>query len=380
MSDSSPRVLFVAEGRKEEPHFQDLIDEMPVVGTVFHVNRPGVGNYWRATRWLWNHRQDFPDWIRFRYEKQQMERGRVPPLYRTWRAIGIIQVIAGLMRQSRRLKPQVMFVHNGEHYKKRAASTWAREAGLKMAYQEHGCLPDTIALDGAGVNCNNSVPRSAEFYRQFKVSDDAPFDTTLVKRAPKREVGDAVNLPERYLFVPFQVPIDTQVLINSPWIRSMEDFYQALLDSVDALPEGYRLVVKEHPSSKFGYSHLHDRHPDIMFANANDTEELIDRAQAIITLNSTVGIESLLIGRPVITLGNAFYNIDGLVAHADNVERLRALINKPDDLPFDEELVHGFLSWLKHEYLIPGPWPTYVKETPGAMRKRIEEILDGKYI
>ena len=40
-------------------------------------------------------------------------------------------------------------------------------------------------------------------------------------------------------------------------------------------------------------------------------KEVLKKAELVITLNSTVGIEALLYGKPVLTLGDAFYNIKG---------------------------------------------------------------------
>ena len=54
-----------------------------------------------------------------------------------------------------------------------------------------------------------------------------------------------------------------------------------------------KLIIKEHPSCLSNYDReyelagLDDR---IFFANLNDTQEFIHNSQAIITINSTVGI------------------------------------------------------------------------------------------
>ena len=139
---------------------------------------------------------------------------------------------------------------------------------------------------------------------------------------------------------------------------------------------GSEMCIRD--SSKKSYPQLHQRHPRILYANANDTQELIDRSRGVITINSTVGIESLLLGSPVITLGNACYNIEGLVAHADNADELRALVADPDLLPFDRNLITRFVAWLSESYLVPGRWPEYSPEYPQRMRERIDAILKGE--
>ena len=92
------------------------------------------------------------------------------------------------------------------------------------------------------------------------------------------------------------------------------------------------------------------------------------------TINSTVGIESLLLGCPVLTLGNAFYNIAGLVAHADSPDELSKLLSSQEDWVYDEELVQRFIGWLSEQYLVPGRFRTYRSEHPERMKRRIEQI------
>src|SRR5690606_11472626 len=112
--------------------------------------------------------------------------------------------------------------------------------------------------------------------------------------------------------------------------------------------------------------------------NANDTQALIEHAALVITINSTVGIEALLLGRPVLTLGNAFYNIDGLVSHADNVAQLREVVSAPGQAPFDPGLVRHFVAWLHERYLVPGRIKHWNDQHPVRMRQRLDDILRGE--
>tara|TARA_B100000446_G_scaffold137237_2_gene129540 strand:+ start:1206 stop:2345 length:1140 start_codon:yes stop_codon:yes gene_type:complete len=372
-----PRVLFLAMSRNQEKHFRALAEQMPVDGRVINAKHPGRGPWLKALGWLWRRRGQLPGWLRFRVSKGQLNDGAHGRWFRFGLGLRIAHLMAGLMRQVRDWQPQVLFVLNGAHYKQQAAISWAREAGLKVAYLELGFLPNTMALDGAGVNYANSIPRQAAFYRNYSPRGEVA-DATLVRRPPRKPVGEPIELPARYLFVPFQVYDDTQILIHSPWVPSMEALYQALVETVDALPGDCVYVVKEHPTSKKAYPELHGRHPRILFANANDTQQLIERSLGVITVNSTVGIESLLLGRPVITLGNACYNIEELVAHADNRDTLCGLVSDPQALPFDGALVRHFVAWLREQYLVPGRWPEYGPDYPRRMRERLDQILSGE--
>ena len=73
--------------------------------------------------------------------------------------------------------------------------------------------------------------------------------------------------------------------------------------------------MKEHPSDhgRIDYSGAFRAFPDVVFTKLMNTQELIEKSAAVVTVNSTVGIEAMLHLKPVITLGDAFYAVPGLV-------------------------------------------------------------------
>jgi hypothetical protein len=85
-----------------------------------------------------------------------------------------------------------------------------------------------------------------------------------------------------------------------------------------ALPLGYKLVIKEHPSIFTFQTDLRYRHksfykdmaslPNVLLAPFEaDTFKLIDEAVAVSTITGTVGVEALARGTPVIFFGKAVY-------------------------------------------------------------------------
>lgn len=270
---------------------------------------------------------------------------------------------------------------NGMKQPNRTPYIVAKALGKKTMLFENGLLPNTTTLDPKGVNALNSVPRDKAFYLNWQ-SDFEHRQTQLVPRAPhkqRKKDGGITELPHRYIFVPFQVPNDTQIVCHSPWLPNMETLYSALEESLEALKktpswQPFKFVIKEHPSWPRNFSELHNKHPDIIFANGNNTQDLIENSLAVITINSTVGMESLLLGKNVITLGNAFFNIDGLVHHCKNVTELIQTLKTIEEQAVDHELVDKFLSYLKAEYLLPQAWGNLNDETAhfNAVRERLE--------
>jgi capsular polysaccharide export protein len=187
------------------------------------------------------------------------------------------------------------------------------------------------------------------------------------------------ELPGRYLFLPFQVDHDTQILHNSPWIRGMRHLFAEAESALDACGDpALHLVFREHPSTRALYPELHDRaraHGRLHFVNDRPLAEVIERSLAVATINSTVGVESLLLGRKVVTLGDAFYNIPGLVLHAPSRDAFRrAVAGGLERFEPEEPLRRGFLAWLQREYVVPGSWRRPDDAHWEAAGRRVREL------
>lgn len=104
-----------------------------------------------------------------------------------------------------------------------------------------------------------------------------------------------------------------------------------------ALPPGYKLLVKEHPSTFRYYFHpgfrsvdFHaqiSRLPNTCLAPLNLAPyALIDRAVAVATVTGTVGIEALIRGKPVIVFGAAQYRGQEGVYAVASLEEVRHVL------------------------------------------------------
>ena len=231
-------------------------------------------------------------------------------------------------------------------------------ADTQTFYFENGLLPATTTLDARGVNYRNSVPRDAAFYRAYakRVQVESGAEPVrLIPRKPRSAGPAPIELPASYIFIPFQDDRDTQVRLFSPWVHNMRELFE-LGERINR-ETGWSVVFKEHPSSREHYPELHLRcNEQLMFANGNSTQELIESSAFVISLNSTVGLESLLLDKPLLTLGQAFYNVEGVVVHAGAVDEMLALVRQFPGWPVEADLRGAFLHYLKHEYCVPGLW------------------------
>ncbi|MFL2836761.1 MAG: nitrogen fixation protein FixF [Alphaproteobacteria bacterium] len=235
-------------------------------------------------------------------------------------------------------------------------------------YIENGFFPNTLQVDALGVNAANSLPREADFYLNLPSYNVEELPTKVQVRKLKISYA-AVELPDDYIFFPFQIPSDQQIRVHSRWIKTMDDFMDIIIEFAVRYPDK-NFVIKEHPSFKQSIIGKKPLRKNILFANGNSTEELIKNARLVVTLNSTVGIEALLFGKPVITLADACYNIDGLVRNASNSEQLNNLIMDKGWLP-NEKLRLQFLGYVWNEYLLHG----YFDNLPSDILLKIENII-----
>jgi len=248
-----------------------------------------------------------------------------------------------------------MLIWNGGKFRQLIALEVAKILNIKVYFFENGLLPNTIVFDEKGINFDNSVPREKSFFQKY--SSEVSLPSSLVPRVGKnRDIfkGEKGRLPDKYIFVPFQVDYDTQIISHSHWIQNMRMLF-AVIENIAPF-NAYHFIFKEHPSSGIEYSDLHqkaEKYENISFRNTHTTQELIENAVAVITINSTVGIEALLFHKKVIVLGDAFYGIEDITFLARDENELALKIDHIEKLHFNDKLVDNFLKYLYNDYLVP---------------------------
>ena len=147
------------------------------------------------------------------------------------------------------------------------------------------------------------------------------------------------ELSKQYFFVPLQTYNDFQILQHSGY-GSIEKFIIEVLESFAyQANEKDLLMFKHHPIDRGRKNYkkfilqqaeelsitkriiiVHDLHLPTCLAHTKGT----------ITINSTVGLSSILKGIPTITLGRAIYNIEGLTNKHLNLDEFWTKCTQPD--------------------------------------------------
>jgi len=282
-----------------------------------------------------------------------------------------IWFILYIYRYLKLYNPKFIALWNGKKFHQQLAIEVAKVLDIKPIFFENGVLPNTTTLDFKGVNASNSTPRDIEFFKKLEFKN-IKLPNRLEDREPKRELIDSnIELPNRYIFVPFQVAYDTQIIQHSPWIEDMFRLFE-IVESISKQID-IPFVIKEHPSDRVSnYKKLYKRaNRNIIFSSAN-TQELIQNAEAIITINSSVAIEALLFYKKVVVLGEAFFAIEPIVKIAESRDRLLEILKDIDNFRVEKGLIDKFLAYLYYEYLIPDSWKNPTHRHFKAIEERVK--------
>jgi capsular polysaccharide export protein len=307
--------------------------------------------------------RDFPE-TRTRVEAALSVAKRQPkgPLGRALKRLLIRLQYNGSRRYFTRHRDTVALCWNGITGSRRVFMEGAKDAGVPTLYAELAPFPGRMQLDHTGVNALGSLPRDARFYTAWAAGrpdrqneDWRHLGANLTARASKRaDVGQASGADlagEKFLFVPLQVPNDSQITLFSGWVGSVPNMLAALAKAAAALPDGWHIRVKEHPSAKTSLawplaSAVEAAKGRIVIDNQTDTFEQVRASRGVITINSSVGLQAFFYDKPVIVLGEAFFAMPGLVTVADSPEALSGALYQAESLSFDPELRAAFMSYL----------------------------------
>lgn len=320
-----------------------------------------------------------------------------------------------------------VFAWNGDEYIAAIAARLAQLRGLPVIYGENGYFPNTLQIDPEGVNARSSI-RSTPFdsmraalaeteslntespkdfglpsirtlsrWDRLLIALRRQFDPSYGERFPEltgssRARNQAIlrfresipldnELPQSpYVFIPFQVHDDTQILLNSPLFDSVTRFFEFAHAAVKkALGDNYRIVVKEHPEDlgRADYSDLKQRYPDVLWLRKCNLDALLDRASIVLVVNSSVGLQSIARHRPTVTFGSSFYAREGLSFHVDALDGAVPRIREAAKGYTDAQIrtIDLFVEYLKHRAFVSVGWKDESTRAAWSVASRIAQLL-----
>lgn len=178
-----------------------------------------------------------------------------------------------------------------------------------------------------------------------------------VSKYQQVQAGGTIELPDRYVFLGLQVIDDAvQALAKVPMLEMLAEV------AATCKQHHLSLVVKRHP--RCGSTDVAKALADGVKANdfqLSDASihDLISRSCAVCVVNSSVGAEALLHGKPVYVFGESEYQ------HVCYRIRAKGEFNqrfKPDELPVTADDLMRYLYVLRTEYAVDATNPGVAKQ------------------
>jgi predicted glycosyltransferase involved in capsule biosynthesis len=235
-----------------------------------------------------------------------------------------------------------------------------KESALEYIVCERGALPSSVFFDASGFNGESDsynerhwrfelsqiqIDNIELYIREIKASNETleSQPNRLGANGFRRKIG--VGSYKKILFVPLQRPSDTVIKYFSGQIEGYENFLVMLRRLLYTLPNDWCIVAKRHP--------LETESPDlpgVIYADDFHINDLLTASDAILAINSGVGLLGLIFEKPVLTCGLAFYCHAGVAAHVkdhdDVVKELRhPTFDRGTRLQFLHYLVFKFYSF-----------------------------------
>ncbi|MEI8674087.1 hypothetical protein P4S60_01025 [Pseudoalteromonas sp. Hal040] len=247
-------------------------------------------------------------------------------------------------------------IWNGQQLLARSIAYVAKENGVKTVFLELSNFNNKLFANHLGVNANSSIAKNVEsldkledvseqlhlkWVEQYQIDKERPLPQARINRKNQIEsilnrtfkfllkgnglrtfsikellnksqkvsdyfLFDDAHLEKPFAFLPLQVSSDTQLKLHSDF-----DNCQAIEEAVKvAKAKNLELLVKLHPAEQdqSEIKKIIELREKFNFKVVNEnTVHLIKSARLVITINSTVGLEALILSKDLIVLGRALY-------------------------------------------------------------------------
>ncbi|MBT8375659.1 MAG: hypothetical protein KJO22_02200 [Bacteroidia bacterium] len=308
-------------------------------------------------------------------------------------------------------KPDVLVCVGDSRMPFEIAIAIAKQKQIPVYYLEQGPF-NTTFFDHKGVNANLSVKdgftcnmdfnsedliienktlktyHRSPIYRGLDILLKALFEKTRVYppdikhtdlnsyKKPKRRSPqvDSKSI-EKSILIILQVPLDVNMIYHSPYFTNHYDMVKAISSN---LPEDYQLIVREHPLYINIYeSKLYDltKKQGITIDNSTDLKQAITSSSLVIVNNSTVGLEAIFYHKPVLVLGDAFYdNNDIAYKYHDGLD-MGELIKKAIETPLDVACIERYKRFLYKTVLLQGSMSEKLLRSSKTVANRLSELM-----
>ncbi|MDP5047258.1 MAG: hypothetical protein NWQ39_02550 [Saprospiraceae bacterium] len=267
-------------------------------------------------------------------------------------------------------KPDLVYIFNGRLCNYRPVLNACQETKTPFLIHERGAnafhysirpfMPHHLRKVEEEMNTIwlNAIDRkhSIELAKLFFEDRRKGVEQSWLSFSKNQESGNIPNLPKNKKIVTFFTSSEDEYAAVGDIVRwpNWPNQKSALMTVIRHCRnhESFQLVLRIHPHTKMksdseqAYWRNFKSFPDLIFVDANDktdTYALIEKSDVVITVGSTVGIESVFWGTPSVCMGPSLYESLGAVYLPKNDNELCDLLLR-DDLKVypDRALPYGY--------------------------------------
>ena len=170
----------------------------------------------------------------------------------------------------------------------------------------------------------------------------------------------------------------------------------AIRQMSQSLPDGWTLVVREHPTTWYRpldidvrtvdfYSEIAALDNTVIGSMDVDTFDLIDACAAAATLTGNSGFQSLMRNKPVIVFGLAAYKDHPACIRVSNMDELRSAFEQIDrgelERHFSDETLDDYLRWMeRHSYCVDPQNSNWMQSRLNNFASIYERIFSGDLV
>lgn len=244
-------------------------------------------------------------------------------------------------------------------------SNTLREKNLELIIAERGALRDSVFFDYSGFNAQ-SKSYDAKYWdkelneSQIKrvlnyIDEEKNLNISLEKQLEKigkNRLKDELGIKEnqKILFVPLQRPNDTVITYFCGKIETYDKFLNLVEDVAKNIDSNWRVVVKKHP--------LEDEVKPIenIIYSSHNIKDLLDSSDALLLINSGVGLLAMLWEKPVFYCGEVFYGDDRINKNITTKEEL--FYHLKNSFKPNKDTIYKYLYYLLEEFYSFGNFTT----------------------
>ena len=239
---------------------------------------------------------------------------RIERLCRLARCLGHMDGVLGM------LAPRAVILWNSLSAEAIATTALARRYTSTLRFIERGPFPRTAQVDAEGVNGAASIVRdpldaprpedmawTEQLLHEYQASHQSAWQQPEPEEDGSLLARVGVPLDRPFALFAGQVPGDTNITHLSPFGEKYADVYRWLAGAY-ADRHDVTLVVKRHPKSQEDAGDAKSiLGPRAIWTDQGNIQQWLRLCHHVVSVNSTVGFEAAVCGKPVVILGQAFY-------------------------------------------------------------------------